>query len=188
MQTADIYRSEALGTSIVHAQAYRVLSEIATELGQKAAAKEYEAKADALAEAINSELWMDDKGYYAMYNYGRNFPILNPRAETLGESLAVLYDIAPADRARAITENNPTTPFGAAIFFPQIADMPPYHNNSLWPWVGAYWALANAKAGNEQGLLEAIGAVFRPAALFTTNKENFAVSYTHLTLPTILLV
>ncbi len=175
MQTADIYRSEALGTSIVHAQAYRVLAEIATELGQKAAAKEYEAKADALAEAINSELWMDDKGYYAMYNYGRNFPILNPRAETLGESLAVLYDIAPADRARAITENNPTTPFGAAIFFPQIADMPPYHNNSLWPWVGAYWALANAKAGNEQGLLEAIGAVFRPAALFTTNKENFVL-------------
>jgi len=175
MQTADIYQSEALGTSIVHTQAYRVLAEIAAELGHDDQANEYVAKADALAEAINRELWMEDKGYYAMYTYGRNFPILNPRAETLGESLAVLYGIAPADRAKTITESNPVTPFGAAIFFPQIADMPPYHNNSLWPWVGAYWALANAKTGNEQGLLEAIGSVFRPAALFTTNKENFVL-------------
>ena len=53
--------------------------------------------------------------------------------------------------------------------------MPPYHNNSLWPWVAAYWAMANAKTGNEQGTLEAIGSVFRPAALFTTNKENFVL-------------
>lgn len=175
MQTADIYNSEALGTSIVHAQAYRVLSEIAAELGKKKEAREYEAKANAMSEAINNNLWLDDKGYYAMYNYGRNFPILNPRAETLGESLAILYDVAPEDRVRSITENNPTTPFGVGIFFPQIADMPPYHNNSLWPWVASYWALANAKAGNEQGLLEAIGSVYRPAALFTTNKENFVL-------------
>jgi len=175
MQTADIYNSEALGTSVVHAQAYRVLSEIASELGKADEAREYETKADALSEAINKHLWLDDKGYYAMYNYGRGFPILNPRAETLGESLAILYDVAPDDRAAKITENNPTTPFGVAIFFPQISDMPPYHNNSLWPWVASYWALANAKVGNEQGLLEAIGSVYRPAALFTTNKENFVL-------------
>lgn len=175
MQTADIYNSEALGTSIVHAQTLRTLAEIAEELGKKAEAMKYTELADGLTRRINEQLWMEDKGYYAMYNYGRNFPILNPRAETLGESLAVLYDIASPERARTITESNPTTPFGAAIFFPQIADMPPYHNNALWPWVGAYWALANAKAGNEQGLLEAIGSVYRPAALFTTNKENFVL-------------
>ena len=143
--------------------------------GHKKEAEEAAAKADDIVRAINDNLWMADKGYYAMYRYGRNYPILNPRAETLGESLMILYDMAPADRAAAITENNPTTPFGAAIFYPQIADMPPYHNNALWPWVGAYWALANAKAGNEEGTLEAIGAVFRPAALFATNKENFVL-------------
>lgn len=175
MQTADIYESEALGTSVIHAQALKVLSEIASELGDKTAADNYANQAQRIAEAINNELWLDDKGYYAMYNYGRDNKILNPRAETLGESLAILYDVAPADRAAAITENNPTTPFGAAIFFPQIADIPPYHNNSLWPWVASYWALANAKAGNEEGVLEAIGSVFRPAALFTTNKENFVL-------------
>lgn len=175
MQTADIYNSEALSTSVVHAQAMKVLSDIAAELGHNDEAAKYAALADQLAEAINTQLWLPEQGYYAMYNYGREYPILNKRAETLGESLAVLYDIAPADRARTITENNPTTPFGAAIFFPQIADMPPYHNNSLWPWVASYWAMANAKAGNEQGVLEAIGSVVRPAALFTTNKENFVL-------------
>lgn len=175
MSPADIYQSRAMNTSVVHAAGLDILSKIAADLGHKAEAKKYAEQAQKLADKINSYFWLDDKGYYAMYDYGRNHPMLNFRAETLGESLAILYDIAPADRARTISENNPVTPYGAAIFFPQIADMPPYHNNALWPFVASYWAMANAKAGNEQGTLEAIGSVFRPAALFATNKENFVL-------------
>ena len=175
MQTADIFQSQALGTSVVHAQAWQVLSEIATLLGDKDVAKIAADNHRIIADAVNRELWMPEKGYYAMYNYGRNFPILNPRAETLGESLAIIYGVADSERAHEITENNPTTPFGVSIFFPQIADIPPYHNNALWPWVAAYWAIANAQVGNETGTLEAIGSIFRPAALFTTNKENFVL-------------
>ena len=175
MQTADIYQSQALGTSVVHAQAWKVLSEIADALDHPDVAKIAKDSHRTISDAINRELWMPEKGYYAMYNYGRNFPILNPRAETLGESLAIIYGIADAERAKEITENNPTTPFGVAVFFPQIADIPPYHNNALWPWVAAYWAIANARVGNEEGTLEAIGSIFRPAALFATNKENFVL-------------
>ncbi len=175
MQTADIYQSEALGTSVVHAQAWRVLAEIATILGHPDEAAVYNERADKLAEAINSKLWLENKGYYAMYRYGREFPILNPRAETLGEALAILFDVADPGRARVITQKNPTTPYGPGIFFPQIADIPPYHNNALWPWVAAYWTLANAKAGNSEGVMRGIGSIFRPAALFTTNKENFVL-------------
>ncbi len=173
MQTADIYNSETLSTSIVHAQAWHVLAEIAADLGHKKEAKEAQTMSDKIAAAVNEHLWMDDKGYYAMYRYGRDNLILNPRAETLGESLAILWDVATPEQAAKLSSSNPTTPFGTAIFYPQIADMPAYHNNSLWPWVGSMWALASAKAGNEQGTLEAIGAVIRPAALFATNKENF---------------
>ncbi len=175
MQTADIYRSEALGTSVVHAQAWRTLAEIAQLLGHNSEARTYNLRADELTKAINKELWMEDKGLYAMYLYGRDNLILNPRAETLGESLAILFNVADQGRAKTITEKNPTTPFGTAIFFPQIPDQPPYHNNALWPWVGAYWTLANAKVGNSDGVLEGIGAIFRPAALFATNKENFVL-------------
>ncbi len=173
MQTADIYASEALGTSVVHAQAWRTLAEIARKMGDKSEAQEYEKRADAIAEAVNSQLWLNDKGYYAMYNYGRDFPVLNPRAETLGESLAILYDVASPTRAKVITEKNPVTPFGPAIVYPQISDQPPYHNNALWPFVAAYWTLANAKAGNPDGVMHGVGSIFRPAALFATNKENF---------------
>ncbi|MBD5214604.1 MAG: glycogen debranching protein [Bacteroidales bacterium] len=175
MQTADIAQSETLNTSVVHVKALRVLADIARELGHISESALYAERAQSIADAINEYLWMPDKGYYAMYRYGRDYKILNPRAETLGESLAILWNIASPERARLITENNPTTPFGVGIFYPQIADMPPYHNNALWPWVASWWAMANAKVGNEQGVMEAVGSVFRPAALFCTNKENFVL-------------
>lgn len=175
MQTAAIAESMALGTNAVHYRALQSLSEIAALLGHSRESERYAADARSIADAINRELWLDDKGYYGMYLYGGDNLIMNPRAETLGESLAILWDIAPAQRARTITESNPTTPFGVGIFFPQIADMPPYHNNALWPWVASFWAMANAKAGNEAGVMEAIGSVVRPAALFCTNKENFVL-------------
>ena len=108
-----------------------------------------------------------------MYTYGRENMILNPRAETLGESLAILFNVASPERAKIISQSNPTTPYGVAIFYPQISDMPSYHNNALWPFVASYWTLACAKAGNEQATLQGFGSVFRPAALFATNKENF---------------
>ena len=38
MQTVDIYQSQALGTSVVHAQAWKVLSEIAAGLGDRSVA------------------------------------------------------------------------------------------------------------------------------------------------------
>lgn len=173
MQSADIYSSVAMGTNVVHVAALKAASAMAEELGHSKQAKEYAEEAAKLSEAVNDTFWMDDKGYYGMYTYGTEYPILNPRAETLGESLAILFDVADNERAKSITENNPVTPFGAAIFFPQISDMPAYHNNALWPFVASYWALANAKARNEQGTMEAIGSVVRPAALFATNKENF---------------
>lgn len=173
MQCADIFNTETLSTSIVHSRAWHVLGEMAEELGDTETARKAKSQAGRIAKAVNEHLWMPSKGYYGMYLYGRDNLIMNPRAETLGESLAIMWDIANQERAKTITENNPTTPFGVAIFYPQIADMPAYHNNALWPWVASWWAMANAKAGNDAGVMQAIGSVFRPAALFCTNKENF---------------
>ena len=173
MQTADIAQSEAMGTNVMYAAALQACADMASTLGKKREADKWHAKATALAANIDKTFWMPDKGLYGMYTYGSGNNILNPRAETLGEALAILYDIAPADHQKSISENNPHTPFGPAIFYPQIADIPNYHNNALWPFVASYWTLAQAKAGNEQGVLEGIGSVYRPAALFATNKENF---------------
>lgn len=173
MQTADISQSEAMNTNVLYAAALKAASDMASILGHKKEAGRFAEQSDRLAAAIEQEFDIPGEGYWGMYTYGRDNKILNPRAETLGESLAILYDIATPERQRRISEGNPVTPFGPAIFYPQIADIPNYHNNALWPFVGSYWALAQAKAGNEQGVIEGIGAIVRPAALFATNKENF---------------
>jgi hypothetical protein len=173
MQTVDISQSEAFGTNMVYIAALRAVSKMAAQLGDKSEATRFNEFADAITCNVDDQFWMEDKGYYGMYTYGRDRKMLNPRAETLGLSLSILFDIATPEKQKQISENNPITPFGPAIFYPQIADMPSYHNNALWPFVASYWALAEAKVGNEQGFLEGLGSVYRPAALFCTNKENF---------------
>lgn len=172
MQTVDISQSEAFGTNVLYAVALKCASQMAQELDHPVEAYDFSLAASLLADRIDKIFWMPDKGYHAMYTYGRDNNILNPRAETLGESLSILFDIAPADRQRSASQNMPLTKFGPPIFYPQISDIPNYHNNALWPFVASYWTLAQAKVGNEQGVLEGIGSVLRPAALFATNKEN----------------
>lgn len=175
MQTVDISQSEAMGTNALYAAALQVASEMATILGKKKEAAVYSAQASELREAMEKTFTMPGSGMWGMYTYGGDNPILNPRIETLGSALAILYDVASPLRQEVISEGLPVTPYGAPVFYPQIADMPSYHNNALWPFVASFWGLAQAKAGNEQGVVESIGSVVRPAALFATNKENLNV-------------
>ena len=172
MQTADISQSEAMGTNVLYAAALNCAAEMADVLGKKKEAAEFGNAAKKLAEAIDETFWMEDKGYYGMYTYGRDNLILNPRAETLGEALGIIFDIFPEGKVATVSQNHPVTKYGAPVFYPQISDIPNYHNNALWPFVASYWTLAQAKAGNEAGVVEGIGSIVRPAALFATNKEN----------------
>lgn len=172
MQTADISQSEAFGTNVMYAAVLKAVGEMAHTLGKKKEADIYFGKARKLAENIDEKFFMPDKGYYGMYTYGYDHKIVNPRAEMLGHALSILFDVVPADKQESVSEHFPYTPYGPPIFYPQIADMPSYHNNALWPFVASYMTLAQAKAGNEKGVMDGIGSVFRPAALFATNKEN----------------
>ena len=108
MQTADISQSEAMGTNVLYAAALKCASEMAGVLGKKKEAAEYLKSSQELSSAIDKTFWMPDKGYYGMYTYGRDNKILNPRAETLGEALSILYDIAPAEHQKSISESNPS--------------------------------------------------------------------------------
>ncbi|MGI4761559.1 MAG: MGH1-like glycoside hydrolase domain-containing protein [Janthinobacterium lividum] len=173
MQPVDIYQSENLGTNAVHFQANTVLALMAKQLGDAAVASRHEQAATTIKQAINQHLWLDKAGYYGQYRYGRVFSVLSPKVEGLGEALSVLYDVADPSRAKTVVEKTPTTAFGISCIYPQIPGIPPYHNDAVWPFVQSFWALAAAKAGNEASLMASIAAVYRPAALFLTNKENF---------------
>lgn len=176
MQPADIYESECLGTNVVHHRAHFVLSKMAEELGEEATIISSRESAESISKAINTHLWSEEKKYYGQFLYGRNHKILSPRAEALGEALAVLWGIADDRRAKEIVHNAPVHQYGIPCIYPQIPNIPPYHNNATWPFVQSYWTLACAKAGDEAAVRQSLDAVYRPTALFLTNKENFVSS------------
>ncbi|MFT3911328.1 MAG: hypothetical protein QM737_18040 [Ferruginibacter sp.] len=176
MQPADIFESECLGTNAVHYQANMVLANMAMQLKKIEEGKKYAGVAFKIKKGMNHYLWMPEKGYYGQYLYGNCFKSLSTKSEALGEALTVIFHIADISRARSVVANTPVTAFGLPCIFPQIENIPAYHNNAVWPFVQSYWAQAAARAGNETAVLESISAIYRPAAMFLTNKENFVVN------------
>lgn len=170
MDNADIYQSLNLGTNVVHYQAHRILGWMAAALQQPG--ERYEQIADNLKTSINRQLWLADKGQYAQYQYGRQYPLVSPRFEALGSALSILFDVADEQQATSLLQQAPLTPFGITCIYPQIPGIPPYHNNSIWPFVQAYWNLAAAKGGNEAVLSHGLASIYRAGALFLTNYEN----------------
>jgi hypothetical protein len=170
MSNMDIYVSQNLGTNVVHYQTHQILSKMASLLGEPH--EQYDIIAVQIKDSINKELWMEDKGYYAQYLYGKNFFTQSKRYEALGEALAVLFDVADAKQSKMIIAQSPLTEYGATCIYPQIPGIPPYHNNAIWPFVQSYWNLAAAKVGNEKALNHGLASIYRAAGLFLTNYEN----------------
>ncbi|WP_260625779.1 MGH1-like glycoside hydrolase domain-containing protein [Hymenobacter sediminicola] len=176
MQPVDIYQSENLGTNAAHYQGNVVLGLMAEKLGETAVAREAQTRAARIKQGINQHLWLEDKGYYGQFRYGRVHQQVSPKSEALGEALAVLFGVAEGSRPQTVVARTPAMDYGMPCIYPQISGIPPYHNNAVWPFVQSYWGLAAAKVGNETAFLESLMAVARPAALFLTNKENFVAS------------
>ena len=173
MEPADIYDTKCLGTNMVFYIALTSAAEMGRILGDNETAEYFEDMAALVKKGINDNLWMDECGYYAQYLGGRNDDLLYTKSETLGQALAILWGVAEGERAVTLSENMPTVDYGAPVFWPWIPDQPPYHNQAAWPFVQSYWIHASAKAGNEQGVLHGVGAVWRAAMMYATNKENY---------------
>ncbi len=172
MQPADIYASKNLGTNAVHYQANVVAAEMAKLLNKPTEALKYTQLAAKIKTAINQNFWLADKGYYGQFIYGRLNPILSPKSEALGEALCVLFGIANTQQQQSVITKTPVMQYGIPCVYPQIPNISPYHNNAVWPFVQAYWALAAAKVGNETSVMHSVGSIYRAAAMFLTNKEN----------------
>ncbi|HEX8905587.1 MAG TPA: hypothetical protein VF771_12125, partial [Longimicrobiaceae bacterium] len=177
MDPSDIARSAAVGTNVVHYATYRILADMATALGEPSA--RWTAQAERLRAAINGNLWQSQAGFYAEYRYGRLFPTLSPRSDALGEALAVIYGVADPARADLVTARTPLVTFGAPTFWPFIPNMTMYHNGALWPFVNAFWTWGAADAGNTAAVEHGLASIYRPAALFLTNKENMVAQTGH---------
>ena len=160
-----------LGTNAVFAETYAILARMSEELGVDG--DKYEKISEELKNAINQNLWMEDKGYYSGYIYGGAYPVKSPMTDALGQSLCVIFDIAEDGRDEKLIANTPATPYGISSIYPKIRNIKPYHNDAIWPFVQGYWNWAAAMAGNETALCHGLGAIYRAAALFGTHKELF---------------
>ncbi len=177
MDPKDIYQSQSLGTNAIHYASYRILANMARELGEPFA--QWNDVAESVRRGMNAHLWQPRLGWYGQYRYGRNFASLSPRAEGLGEALSIIYGVSTSTQRTRISRSAPLVQFGTPTFWPYIPDMPLYHNGSIWPFVNAYSTWAAAEAGNTAAVEHGLASIYRPAALFLTNKENMVAATGH---------
>lgn len=173
MEPADIYDSKCIGTNMVHYAALMSAAQMAALSGDPEFETACLEKAEGLKQAINDHLWLPEENYYAQFLAGRAGDMLYTKSETLGQALSIIYGVAEGDRAMNLSQNMPITDLGAPVFWPFIPDIPPYHNKAVWPFVESFWMIASAKTSNEPGVLNAIGSLYRAAAMYATHKENF---------------
>ncbi len=176
MQPKDIFESMCLGTNVVFAETFDIMSDMAEILGLESDKNEYEKMADTLDASINSNLWIPNLGYYSEYLYGGVYPIQSQSVDNLGQALSVIFDVASDDMAKSIISKTPVNYYGTSSLFPQQPDIKPYHNDAVWPFVQAYWNLAAAKVKNMEAFTTGLGAIYRSAALFGNHKELFVSS------------
>lgn len=174
MNGTDIYSSQSLGNNAVHYQTYRILARMARSLGKDGSA--YDRRALRIEHSINHLLWMQDKGYYGEYLYGRAYPVLSPRVDSLGESLTMLFEIATPAQQKTILKNLPQLDYGIPTVYPQTPGIPPYHNESIWPFVQAFWNLAAAKNHQDAIVADGLSVLLRHTSFFLTNKENLVAN------------
>jgi len=93
-----------------------------------------------LAEALDRELWLDDRGWYAQFQYGRRYR--EERFETLGNLFAVACEDVDDGRARRIVEAIAPDPYGLPTLKPWYAERIVYHAEAVWPFLTgiALWA------------------------------------------------
>ena len=94
-----------------------------------------------LADAIDRELWLDDRGWYAQFQYGLNYR--EERFETLGNLFALACEDVDDAKARRIVEAVAPDSYGLPTLKPWYADRIVYHAEAIWPFLTgiALWAL-----------------------------------------------
>jgi len=165
------HREMATSTNCIFARTYEVMAEMARALGApEGEADEFLAKAKATAAAVNEHLWDDEAGWYVQFAYadGRQ----EKRWEGLGEALAILWGIAPAERAARITRSKPDNPYGVETLFPYYKpDGVSMHDRSVWPFIGGLWAMAASRTGQGEEIRRQLAAAARHAALELSFRE-----------------
>lgn len=116
--------------------AFRGRAGLAAELGDDAAARHWNARAEHLKKRFNEEFWLPDRGYYALALDHRKRPV-DSCASNMGHCL--WSGIVDADKAPAVAEHllSPEmfSGWGVRTLATNMGAYNPvsYHNGSIWP-------------------------------------------------------
>jgi hypothetical protein len=169
-----IAESKALSTNCIDYFALRTASKFAEQLGLVSDQKRYATWATALKQAINNKFYDAKAGLYSTYLLDDGGDEVRAHHyDLLGESLAILFGIAPEAFAKRILSTYPTGPYGPPVVWPESRSVPIYHNHAIWPFVTAYWIKAACRVGNVAAVDNGMASLMRGAALNLSNMENF---------------
>lgn len=168
MTQADRGASEPLSVNALVQRAYRVCADMAEAMGDSPSS--FDAKADSLADAINTQLWLPNLSRYGQYRYGHPYPIVSFTSDNLATGWCMTYDIATPEMRTAILENTPMSAAGVPTVYPQLPDSMLNPSDALVPAVQAYWGVASALAGNRTMLYRTLYSLVNESAM---NLGNF---------------
>ena len=158
---------------LLHAEARKILARMFRELGLEEKAREWEEKSVSLAAVIERFFRIPEHVLYGQYLYGRGYPVLSEKVDSLGNLLCVLLGQAGGSHAAGMVASLPHGVYGIPCIHPQMPDsVPAYHNRAMWPFLEGYYAQAAAAVENESALALAVACMVRAALLCGTNKEN----------------
>lgn len=163
--------SKSLSTNIAHYIALLTLETLGNESGKSTS--KYRRWAKSLKKNINNSFWDNRRKLFSLMlttYLGQNKV---DKFDLLGNSLAVLFDIAQSNSQKSLLKNYKMTDVGAPVIFPQDIEAPIYHNRAIWPFVSSYALLASKKESQSQIFDHLFTSIINGAALNLSNMENF---------------
>ena len=177
MDSVFIASSYALGTNNDYYGAIKAVEKLSHILNLSDEEKNlWNSRLLLMKEGINENFWLTEKKRYGNYIISNVYETLYSGYETLGTSLAVLNGVCEKDFWNSALNAVKPNQFGMSVVAPQLAKVPSYHNDAVWPFVQAYRGLALKKAGNAAECEKEFKAILNAAQKFGTFKENYVAS------------
>jgi len=125
--------------NLIYLRALKILEEL--EGLPEETRKAYKDFRDKLADALDRELWVEERGHYAQLHHGENYR--EERLETLGNLFALGNPDLPAGKAQQICRAVRQHPYGIPALTPWYGERVVYHSEAIWPFMAGVglWAL-----------------------------------------------
>lgn len=139
-----------LSTNCLYCEACRIYGEISDKLGFTQEAEIAMVHHAELKNAINKHFWSDELNRYRYILYPDGST--DNSQELSGHAFAVLFDICPEEKRKAIFENLAVSDGGIVSVWPPFEGLysdekPGRHNNVVWPFLNGMIIEAAAKCG-----------------------------------------